>query len=75
MFEQFFELADFDHRFSSSFISLIPKNSCPSSLDNFRPIFTMGWVHRLISLKGVVGKLVRDIQSRFIKKRGILMVG
>lgn len=42
LLDQFFELTEFDHRFSSSSISLIPKVSSPSNLNDFRPISLLG---------------------------------
>lgn len=77
MFDHFFDMMKFDHRFFSSFISLVSKVACPSSLIDFRLIFLLGWIHKLITcvlvarLRGVIGKLVQDSQSAFIKGRNI----
>lgn len=77
LFNQFFEMADFDQRFSSSFISLISKVANPFCLNEFRPILFMGWVHKLVTgvlaarLKGAIGKLVLDTQFVFIIERNI----
>lgn len=49
MFEQFYELAEFEHRFSSSFITLIPKVGYFSYLNDFRPISLLGWIHKLVT--------------------------
>lgn len=77
LFDHFFEMADFDHRFSCSFISRICKTSCPASLNDFNLISLLGWVHKLVSrvlatrLKRVIRKLVRESQSAFVKGRNI----
>lgn len=42
MFENFFEIAEFDHRLSSFFITLIPKVESPASINDFRSISLMG---------------------------------
>lgn len=34
----FFETMEFDHQFSSSFITHIPNVGCLNSLNNFKPI-------------------------------------
>lgn len=60
LFNYFFEKADFDKQFSSSFIFLILKVKNPTSLNDFRPISQLGWVHKLVTrvlatrLKGVI---------------------
>lgn len=73
----FSEMAEFDNLFSFSSIYLIPKMGCSSSLDDFRPISLLGWVHKLVTqvlaarLKGVIGKLVWDTQPTFIRWRNV----
>lgn len=42
MFDHFFVAAEFDQWFSSLFILLVPKVSCHSNLNYFRPIFLFG---------------------------------
>lgn len=77
LFHQFFVSSEFNHRFPSSFISLIPKVRNPSSFNDFRSISLLGWLHKLVTqilavrLKRVIGKFVRDMQSAFIKGRNI----
>lgn len=77
LFNHFFETIEFDHRCSSSFISLIPKVGNPSNLNGFRLISLLRWTHKFITrflaakLKGVIGKLVGDTQSVFINGRNI----
>lgn len=73
LFNHFFESAEFEHKFFSSFMSLIPKVSCSLSLNDFRLISLLGWVHKLVTwvlvarLRRVMGKLVRDSQTVFIR--------
>lgn len=77
LFNRFFETIEFDHQFSFSFITLVPKVTSLSNLNDFRPFSLLGWVHKLITyvpaarLEGGIGKLVRDTQSSFIKGRNI----
>lgn len=42
LFQQFYETTEFEHRFFSSFIALIPKIGCSFSLNGFRPILLLG---------------------------------
>lgn len=64
LFEKFFMDANFDHRFSESFITLIPKVKSPSSLTEFRPISLLGWIHKLVAkvltsrLRSVIDDLI-----------------
>lgn len=49
LFRDFHSTTEFDHWFSESFISLIPKNQGRSSVNDFRPISHLGWVHKRIT--------------------------
>lgn len=49
LFDYSFETTDFDSRFSSSFNSLLPKVYNPTSLNDFRPMSLLGWVHKLVT--------------------------
>lgn len=66
LFNQFFETANFDQCFLSLFISLNPKVSNTSSLNDPKLISFLVWVHKLVThllatrLKGVIGKLVQN---------------
>lgn len=77
-FNTFFDTTEFNVRFSSSFIALISKVSCPTSINDFRPISFLGLVHKLVAsvlterLKGVMEKLVRDSKSTFIWGKNII---
>ncbi|KAM0041794.1 putative RNA-directed DNA polymerase [Helianthus debilis subsp. tardiflorus] len=63
---------------NSSFISLIPKVSDPSTLKDYRPINLIGCLSKVVSkllalrLKKVVGKLIGMEQSAYIEGRNIL---
>nr|GEY15367.1 RNA-directed DNA polymerase, eukaryota, reverse transcriptase zinc-binding domain protein [Tanacetum cinerariifolium] len=63
---------------NSSFIILIPKVSNANMVKDFRPISLIGSVYKIVSkilanrLVLVLGDLVSDIQSAFLKKRQIL---
>lgn len=49
---------------TSSFLTLIPKNSNPQGLDEYRPICLVGYLHKILSkllasrLKVVLGSLI-----------------
>ncbi|KAJ0621814.1 putative RNA-directed DNA polymerase [Helianthus annuus] len=63
---------------SSSFISLIPKKKDPIGFKDYRPINLIGTISKVISkclanrIKTVIGKVIADTQSAFIKNRFIL---
>lgn len=63
---------------SSSFITLIPKITDPSCLNDYRPISLLGCVSKIISkvlanrLRRVIGKLISDVQTGFLAGRNIL---
>ncbi|KAJ9558860.1 LOW QUALITY PROTEIN: hypothetical protein OSB04_013474 [Centaurea solstitialis] len=63
---------------NSSFLTLIPKVANPLGLSDFRPISLIGVIYKVVSkvlahrLKKVIGKVVSDPQSAFIKDRNIL---
>lgn len=77
LFQKFFSEVEFDHRFSKSFIPLIPKVKGSSSLNDFRPIFFLGWIHKLFAkvltsrLCSVIDQLISHIQIAFIHERSI----
>lgn len=72
LFHNFHSSVEFDHRFSESFISLIPNVKEPTLLANFRPIALLGWVHKLVAcvlttrLRSVIDGLVSHTQTAFI---------
>jgi len=59
-------------------IALIPKVNSPQRLNDFRPISLMGSMYKILSkvlanrLRSVIGSVVSDSQSAFIKGRQIL---
>lgn len=61
-----------------SFLTLIPKVPNPISLGEYRPISLIGIFYKTIAkvmaerLKTVIGKIISDAQSAFIKGRSIL---
>jgi hypothetical protein len=63
---------------NSTFISLIPKKDCPQTLNDFRPISLVGSLYKVLAkllanrLKNVIGSVISDTQSAFVKGRQIL---
>jgi hypothetical protein len=63
---------------NSTFLSLIPKDSNPSSFSRFRPISLCNVSYKLITkvianrIKPLLHKLISPSQSRFIEKRKII---
>lgn len=59
-------------------MTLIPKSSCPISLNEYRPISLIGILYKVVSkilperMKTVMGRLISVEQSAFIKGRSIL---
>lgn len=64
--------------FSSSFLTLIPKNGLPSGLDDYSLICLVECVHKILSnllafrLKRVLGHLILSCQSAFVSGRQLL---
>jgi len=63
---------------NSTFIALIPKVDSPQRLTKFRPISLVGCLYKILSkvlsnqLRMVIGKVISDTQSAFVKDRHIL---
>jgi len=63
---------------NTTFISLIPKVDSPQKLNDFRPISLVGSLYKILAkllvnrLRGVMGSVVSDSQSTFVKNRQIL---
>lgn len=63
---------------NASFITLIPKNSNPTGLNEYRSISLIGVYYKVLSkalaekMKLVMGKIIGDTQAAFIKGRYIL---
>jgi len=63
---------------NSTFIALIPKVSSPQRLNDFRPISLVGCVYKVLAkvlanrLRSVVGSVVSESQSAFVKGKQIL---
>lgn len=77
LFQGFYESREFDHRFSESFIFLIMKVKGPSSLNDFRPISLLGWIHKLVAriltsrFYTVIDQLISHTQMAFIRAKSI----
>ncbi|XP_058775361.1 uncharacterized protein LOC131649626 [Vicia villosa] len=63
---------------TASFLALIPKVNNPLSLDEYRPIFLISSMYRILAkllasrLKMVLGKLISTCQSAFLPNRNML---
>ncbi|KAJ0433652.1 putative RNA-directed DNA polymerase [Helianthus annuus] len=75
---EFYETGSISRGVGSSFITLIPKNSAPSGLGDYRPINLIGVTSKVISkvlanrLRKVVGSITSETQSAFLSGRYIL---
>jgi len=65
---------------NSTFIALIPKVNSPSRFNDFRPISLVGCMYIVLAkvlanrLRIVIGSMVSDTHSAFVKGKQILMV-
>lgn len=63
---------------NAAFLTLIPKNSNPVGLGEYRPISLVGVYYKILSkvlaerLKLVMGKIISETQTAFLKGRNIL---
>lgn len=63
---------------NATFIALIPKVSSPQRLNDFRPISLVGCMYKVLAkilanrLRIVIGSVVSDAQSAFVKGKHIL---
>src|SRR4051812_11902411 len=63
---------------TSSFFTLVPKSPNPLSLDDYRPIFLVGCMHKAITkllagmLKWVLGTIISPCQSAYVSGRQLL---
>lgn len=63
---------------NASFIALVPKVRDPSLLEQYRHIFLVGSIYKIISkllscrMKKVLPSVIDDCQSAFLKDRGLL---
>jgi len=63
---------------NNTFIALIPKVDSPQRLNDFRPISLVGSLYKILAkvlanrLRSVIGSVISDTQSAFIKGRQIL---
>ncbi|XP_056688698.1 uncharacterized protein [Spinacia oleracea] len=62
---------------NQSYITLIPKNPCPATIAEFRPIGLCNTIYKLVTkiissrLKNILGRIISPFQSSFIHGRGI----
>jgi hypothetical protein len=77
-FSEFYHHGVLTKGLNSTFIALIPKVDCPQRVADFRPIALVSSVYKVLSkvlanrLRRVVGGVVSQTQSAFIKGRQIL---
>ncbi|KAJ0443306.1 putative RNA-directed DNA polymerase [Helianthus annuus] len=77
LFEEFYANPHISRSCSSSFIALIPKIKDPLMPSDFRPISLIGCINKVISkvlvnrLKKVIGRLISEEQTAFLKGRNI----
>jgi len=63
---------------NSTFIALIPKVQSPQRINDFRPISLVGCMYKVLAkvlanrLQSVIGSVVSDVQSAFVKGKQIL---
>ena len=63
---------------NSTFIALITKVNSPQRLNDFRPISLVGYLYKVLAkvlanrLRAVIGSVVSDSQSTFVKGKQIL---
>jgi len=63
---------------NSTFIALILKVTSPQQLNDFRPISLVGCMYKVLAkvlankLRGVLGSVISDSQSAFVKRKQIL---
>jgi len=64
---------------NATFIALIPKTNSPQRLNDFRPISLVGCMYKVLAkilanrLRAVIGSVVSDSQSAFVKGKQILV--
>lgn len=76
--QEFSDTGHINRGVGSSFITLIPKNNDPVSLNEYRPITLIGVISKVISkvlanrIKKVMGSIIHETQSAFLAGRYIL---
>lgn len=77
-FKEFYDNGKLASGLNNSFITLIPKVDCPSSISDFRPISLIGSIYKILAkvlanrLKKVVPRVIGEAQSAFLGGRNIL---
>jgi hypothetical protein len=78
MFDQFHGNACLTKGLGSYFLTLVPKVLSPQHLGDFRPISLIGCLYKMVAkvlanrLAKVVGELIPDTQSAFLKGRQLV---
>ncbi|GJV11232.1 RNA-directed DNA polymerase, eukaryota [Tanacetum coccineum] len=74
----FFDHSSFSRGCNSSFVALIPKNSDPKFVTDFRPISLIGCLYKVVTkilalrLSAIISGLISDVQTAFVPGRQIL---
>ncbi|GJV20643.1 RNA-directed DNA polymerase, eukaryota [Tanacetum coccineum] len=74
----FFDHSSFSRGCNSSFVALIPKNSDPKFVTDFRPISLIGCLYKVVTkilalrLLKIISGLISDVQTAFVPGRQIL---
>ncbi|KAJ9556398.1 hypothetical protein OSB04_011012 [Centaurea solstitialis] len=74
----FWEKEDLSIGCNSSFVTLIPKNTSPIGLNDFRPISLVGILYKVLTkvlaerMKSVLENVISNVQSAFLKGRSVL---
>ena len=75
--QAFFHTCSLLKTLNQTFITLIPKNSCPKNVNHFRPVSLCNIIYKVISkiivnrLKPLMDYLITPFQNAFIKGRNI----
>ena len=78
VFDDLYLFGSFDKRINAAFISLILKCSSPMNLNDFRPIYLVGCIYKIVSkvlanqLRVVLEKVVGANQFSFVKEKQML---
>ena len=78
VFDDLYLFGSFDKRINVAFISLILKCSSPMNLNDFRPIYLVGCIYKIVSkvlanqLRVVLEKVVGANQFSFVKEKQML---
>lgn len=77
-FQDFRSGAVLSKSITSSFLTLIPKSSNPMGLDDYRPIFLVGSIHKIFSklfasrIKKILHNIISPSQTAFVSGRQLV---